>query len=210
MIHLLIVALMRITSLRPAEVPARPTFVTAQDHLWSSRDLRDEANLPTLEELFSAADATEEQIRAEIAAIDARISSYRVVERAGSRPGPEGNFEAKGWFDGPMLRKIELREGGETRRQTITYYLAGDRLIARMDEHEQFAGVLPSRYASVAARSRDETIFLEPPSGWDEEDAAIQAEVQMLRALMRERWVCRLAQLCGSARQERSSCSGSG
>jgi hypothetical protein len=200
MIYLLISALMRITSLRsapPSEPAARPAFVTAQDQLWS-RNLRDEANLPTFDELFSAADATEAQIRTEITSIDAHLTSYRVVERAGSMRGPEGDFEATGWFDGAALRKIEFRKGGETWRQTVTYFFAGDRPIARFNEREQFAGVLPSRYAPVASRSRDEQILLEPPTGWDSDDAAIQAEMQMLRALLREPWACRLTHLCGA------------
>ena len=200
MIYFLISAFLKISSLRsaaPPEPAALPTFVTAQDRLWS-RNLGDEANLPTFEELFGVADATETQIRTEVAAIDAHLTLYRVVERAGAEPGPEGDFEATGWFDGPALRKIELRKGGETWRQRVTYYFAADRPIARIDEHEQFAGVLPSRYAPVAARSRDETIFLEPPTGWDANDAAVQAEMQMLRALMREPWACRVAHLCVS------------
>lgn len=201
MIDLLIAVLLHVATPRPltSTVSGPPSpFVTAQDRLWNSRDLREEANLPTFEELFSAADMTEAQIRTEIASIDAHLTSYRVVERAGSRRGPEGDFQAKGWFDGTALRKIELYEGGETWRQTVTYFFAGDRPIARIDERERFAGVLPSRYAPVASRSRDEQILLEPPTGWDSDDAAIQAEMQMLRVLLRETWACRLTHLCGA------------
>jgi hypothetical protein len=188
MMEILIAALLQLAALR-SPPPAAPlvfsSFVTAQDRLWSRRDVRDEANLPTFNEISAAADATEAQIRAEMISIDARLTSYHVVHRTGFRTGPEGGLAANGWFAGADLRKAELHEGGETWHHTATYYFAGNRPIARIEDAEQYAGTILSRYAPVASRTRDEIIFLEPERGWESDGEIIEDEVRMLRVLFR-------------------------
>jgi hypothetical protein len=120
---------------QPNAAPAtRSAYVTAQDELWARRDLRDEANHPSFEQIFAAADATERQIRRDIAHIDVSLHQYRPTHRVAEAAIREGWLELDAWSDSTGVRKATLRSGGEPWDSSVSFYFVGGRPIARIEE----------------------------------------------------------------------------
>lgn len=102
--------------------------------------------------LLRAADSTVEArvkaIRAESAAIEQELKSYREVKRDLPDESAEGG-ELTAWFKGPALRKLSARFFGETGQALEEYYFARDVLIfvLRVESHytRPMSGVTKSK-----------------------------------------------------------------
>jgi hypothetical protein len=153
---------------------APPAFETPQSRLWD-RDVRDEANLPTEDEIKEAADATEALIRDEMQRIEKSVGSMRLENRPLAGCGDMGcEFNVAGWYAGKDLRKVEIASGGEVWWQRTELYFAKGTLIARKVHHEDVFGAYGSRYEVVQHRGSSEELYISPSEYSKEEKADLK------------------------------------
>lgn len=79
-------------------------FTTSGDRAWKGHNAGNE-DLPTFDEIFAAADATEASVRATMLATDRNLSRYRKVDRVIIGASYEGGTAVHAWYDGDVLRK---------------------------------------------------------------------------------------------------------
>jgi hypothetical protein len=161
---------------RPVINTAPPAFETPQSRL-RDRDVSDEANLPTPQDIKQAADATEALIRDEIHRTDNSLSTMRVENRplqGGWDIG--GDLNIKGWYASTDLRKAEIVSGGEVWLQRTELYFAKGTLIARRVHRENTFGAYGSRYEVIQNRGTNEDIYLSPTEFSEE----VQGELKLV------------------------------
>ncbi len=161
----------------PPPIPTVPfsadaSFTSSGDRAWKGHNAANE-ELPTYEEIFAAADATEADIRATMLATDGNLSKYRKVDRVIIGAAYEGGTEVHGWYEGDLLRKALIVQGGETWMNNTNYYFAGTQPIASSTKAETYGGVLISRYADVQTRTNTERFYL---------DATVDKEIDPVSA----------------------------
>mgnify|MGYP006932740366 FL=1 len=145
--------------------PAGPISLSSlpQATLWEGRDITDEGQLPTAQQIDAAADATEYQLHSYMDTIDALQPAFEK-----RRLTVAGCAEAAGWYAPDGLRLLECQNGGETWREERRLYIVSDRPIGMRRASEHLDGTYETSYRRVRSRATEDLVYFNGASDIDD------------------------------------------